>query len=75
MKLILHRFLSRTAGNNTLSDAYLEWLTEATHCTSIKLPIGCYILGPKLCSRAPLFPSVRPYQHKVNGPEISAESE
>ncbi|KAJ9659357.1 Glucan 1,3-beta-glucosidase 3 [Coniosporium apollinis] len=39
----------------TVSDADLDWLADA-RCTSIRLPIGYFTLGPSFCSKTPFAP-------------------
>lgn len=36
-----------------LSDADLNWLAETAHCTTIRLPIGYFTLGPHFCNSTP----------------------
>ncbi|EXJ73064.1 uncharacterized protein A1O5_04213 [Cladophialophora psammophila CBS 110553] len=35
---------------NALTDADLDWLANAAHCNSIRLPIGYFTLGPAFCA-------------------------
>ena len=38
---------------NAVSDSDFDWLVNAAHCTSIRLPIGYFTLGPAFCGNTP----------------------
>jgi aryl-phospho-beta-D-glucosidase BglC (GH1 family) len=38
---------------NALSDGDLQWLVNEARCTSIRLPIGYFTLGPEFCRGTP----------------------
>ena len=38
---------------NAVSDSDFDWLVNAAHCTSIRLPIGYFTLGPSFCDNTP----------------------
>ncbi|KAI9774410.1 MAG: Glucan 1,3-beta-glucosidase 3 [Geoglossum simile] len=39
--------------NTAVSDSDWEWLANSAHCTSIRLPVGYFTLGPAFCSGTP----------------------
>jgi len=46
-----------------LSYQVLDWLSAKACCTSIRLPIGYFTLGPKYCSGTPFEPYGEVYAH------------
>ncbi|KAI9720822.1 MAG: hypothetical protein M1812_002661 [Candelaria pacifica] len=38
---------------NALSDVDFDWLVNTAHCTTIRLPIGYFTLGPSYCNGTP----------------------
>jgi len=38
---------------NSLTDSDMDWLVNQAHCTSIRLPIGYFTLGPSFCKGTP----------------------
>jgi len=38
---------------NALSEGDLQWLVNEAKCTSIRLPIGYFTLGPEYCKGTP----------------------
>ncbi|KAF2092248.1 glycoside hydrolase family 5 protein [Saccharata proteae CBS 121410] len=38
---------------NALTDSDLDWLVDVGHCTTIRLPIGYFTLGPQFCAHTP----------------------
>ncbi|KAK3046989.1 hypothetical protein LTS18_013248, partial [Coniosporium uncinatum] len=44
---------------NSLSDSDMDWLANEAKCTSIRLPIGYFTLGPSFCNNTP-FEKVAP---------------
>jgi aryl-phospho-beta-D-glucosidase BglC (GH1 family) len=50
--------------SSALSDDDLHWLSETANCTSIRLPIGYFTLGPGFCSNTPF--AMQPAQVYVN---------
>ncbi|KAI9812126.1 MAG: Glucan 1,3-beta-glucosidase 3 [Pycnora praestabilis] len=39
--------------NTAVSDSDFDWLVNTAHCTTIRLPIGYFTLGPNYCSGTP----------------------
>ncbi len=50
--------------SSALSDEDLRWLTETARCTTIRLPIGYFTLGPHFCTNTSF--SMQPAQVYVN---------
>ncbi|EMD00666.1 glycoside hydrolase family 5 protein [Baudoinia panamericana UAMH 10762] len=46
-----------------VSDADLDWLRDAGHCTTVRLPIGYFSLGPPYCEGTPFQPVAAVYQN------------
>ncbi|KAK4964264.1 Glucan 1,3-beta-glucosidase 3 [Elasticomyces elasticus] len=47
--------------NTFVSDADLDWLANTAHCTSIRLPIGYFTLGPAYCQHTPFAQAAQVY--------------
>ncbi|KAK4990187.1 Glucan 1,3-beta-glucosidase 3 [Elasticomyces elasticus] len=47
--------------NTYVSDADLDWLANTAHCTSIRLPIGYFTLGPAYCQNTPFAQAAQVY--------------
>ena len=50
--------------SSALSDDDLRWLSDTAHCTSIRLPIGYFTLGPDFCTNTPF--AMQPAQVYIN---------
>nr|POE56219.1 glucan 1,3-beta-glucosidase 3 [Quercus suber] len=46
-----------------VSDADLDWLRDVGRCTTVRLPIGYFTLGPAYCQNTPFQPVAGVYQN------------
>jgi aryl-phospho-beta-D-glucosidase BglC (GH1 family) len=50
-----------------ISDSDLEWLRDTAKCTTVRLPVGYFTLGPEYCEHTPFKAVTSVYKNAWNG--------
>lgn len=53
-----------------ISDSDLDWLRDLAKCTTVRLPIGYFTLGPEYCEHTPFQPVASVYRNAWNAVKL-----